>query len=179
MIAEYKVNRCSRRCAAEDRPLRDGEWFYSVVIDNGQDEQDLIRRDYSAGAWTEPPPGTIGWWKSRMPESGQRKMVLAADPVLVDSLRQMEHDELRRPLAYLLALTLLRRRIVRLVTPAESEPRLRMAGSPGSNEVPTRLRFQVLSDGSEIEIEECTITRRQTESLAEALQELLYCEAAE
>jgi len=167
VLAEYKVNRCSRRCCVEDRPLRDGEGYYSVAIEQGED---LIRRDYSAAAWTEPPEGTVGWWKSRMPESGQRKMVLAPDPVLVDTLRQMEHDDRRKPLAFLLALTLLRRRILRLI-PTDS-----LAADPA---IPKTMRLQVAADGSEIEIEEYTINRRQTETLTEALQELLYVEAAE
>ncbi len=162
MLAEYKVNRCSRRCCVEDRPLRDGEWYYSVVIESGED---LIRREYAASAWTEPPEGTVGWWKCRMPESGQRKMVLAPDPVLVETLRQMEHDDQRKPLAFLLALTLLRRRILRMI--------------PADSASPKTMRMQVAADGSEIEIEEYTITRRQTETLTEALQELLYVEAAE
>ena len=166
MLAEYKVNRCSRRCCVEDRPLRDGEWYYSVVIEQGED---LIRRDYSASAWNEPPEGTVGWWKCRMPESGQRKMVLAPDPVLVDTLRQMEHDDQRKPLAFLLALTLLRRRILRLIP----------AVSPADRAIPKTMRLQVAADGSEIEIEEYAINRQQTETLTEALQELLYVEAAE
>jgi len=171
VIAEYKVNRCSRRCCVEDRPLRDGEAYYSVVI---QADEELLRRDYSANAWTEPPEGTIGWWKCRMPESGHRKMVLAPDPVLIDSLRQMEHDEQRRPLAYLLALTLLRRRIVRMI-PTDDAQSEGLKASGAENQ----MRLQVVSDGSEIEISEYTITRRQTETLTEALQELLYVEAAE
>lgn len=166
MLAEYKVNRCSRRCCVEDRPLRDGEWYVSVVIEDGEE---LVRRDYSANAWTEPPEGTVGWWKCRMPESGQRKMVLAPDPVLVDTLRQMEDDDQRRPLAFLLALTLLRRRILRLIP----------SDSPTDPTQPKTMRLQVAADGSEIEIQEWTITRRQTETLTEALQELLYVEAAE
>jgi hypothetical protein len=166
VLAEYKVNRCSRRCCVEDRPLREGEWYYSVVIEDGEE---LIRREYSANAWTEPPDGTVGWWKCRMPQSGQRKMVLAPDPVLVETLRQMEHDDQRKPLAFLLALTLLRRRIVKMVP----------ADSPANPALPKTMRLQVATDGSEIEIEEYTITRRQTETLTEALQELLYVEAAE
>jgi hypothetical protein len=180
VAAEYKVSRCSRRCFVEERNLRDGEWYYSVVIEDGEE---LIRRDYSAGAWTEPPAGTIGWWKSRMPEAGARKMVLAPEPVLVDHLRRMEGDEARGPLRYLLALTLLRRRIVRCL--ASGAP-FELAGDLPDVEADAppvgatgRMRLQVLSDGSELDVIEYEITRRQTESLSEALQELLYCEATD
>jgi transcriptional regulator of met regulon len=41
------------------------------------------------------------------------------------------------------------------------------------------LRLHVASDGSEVEVLEYPITRRQADSLRDALQELLYCEATE
>ncbi len=164
MLADFKVNRCTRKCHALSRPLRDGEWYYSVVIENGED---LVRRDYSAESWTEPPEGTVGWWKGRMPLAGTRKLVLAPDPVLIDLLRGMGDAIERRPVRYLLALTLLRRRIVTLLDSKSEEP------------TPASLRLRVNADGSELEVTTCTISSRQTEELQTALQELLYCEAAE
>jgi hypothetical protein len=41
------------------------------------------------------------------------------------------------------------------------------------------LLLQIASDGSEVEVLEYPITRRQADSLRDALQELLYCEATE
>lgn len=174
MLADFKVNRCTRRCHALARPLRDGEWFYSVVIEQGDD---LIRRDYAAEAWTEPPEGTVGWWKGRMPAAGTRKLVLAPEPVLIDLLRSLGDSVERRALRYLLALTLLRRRVVSVV-----ENRTAPFGSAALDRpsaVPATLRLRVLSDGSELDVASCVISRRQTEELEAALQELLYCEAAE
>ena len=164
MLADFKVNRCTRKCYTLSRPLRDGEWYYSVVIENGDE---LIRRDYSAEAWTEPPPGTVGWWRGRMPLIGTRKLVLAPDPVLVDLLRSLGDSIDRRPLRYLLALTLLRRRVVTVVE--------------GKTEAiePASLRLRVQSDGAEIDVTTCSISSRDAEELQWALQELLYCEAVE
>lgn len=171
--AEYKVNRCSRRCWVEERPLRDGEWYYSVVI---QQDEDFVRRDYSAQAWTEPPDGTIGWWKARMPEAGARKLVPAPDAVLVDLLRQMDESEQQGPLRYLLALTLLRRRVLRLQT--TQLPSAGGAARHGDDEA-GYMRLQIAADGSEIDVRQWQISRAQTESLTQALQELLFCEATD
>ena len=167
MLADFKVNRCSRRCYALSRPLRDGEWFYSVVIEDGEE---LIRRDYSAEAWTQPPEGSIGWWKGRMPLAGSRKLVLAPDPVLVDLLRGLGDAVERRPLRYLLALTLLRRRVV---TSVDAPPN---ASSLAGEKV---VRLRVNADGSEVDVVTCPISRSQTDELQAALQELMYCEASE
>lgn len=178
MLADFKVNRCTRRCHALSRPLRDGEWYYSVVIEQGDD---LVRRDYSAEAWTEPPEGTVGWWKGRMPLAGTRKLVLAPDAVLVDLLRGLGDAADRRPLRYLLALTLLRRRIVTVVEPREEASTSSPEKSRGEtqNSDGDILRLRVNADGSEIDVTTCAISRRQTETLQTALQELLYCEAPE
>ncbi len=87
MLGEYKVGRCTRQCYALQRPLRSGEWYYSVVVEDGED---FKRREYSAEGWAEPPENAVGWWKSRMPVSDEKKMVLAPPEVLVDLLRQMD-----------------------------------------------------------------------------------------
>lgn len=174
-LTEYKVNRCSRRCCVEDRPLREGESYYSVVI---QRDEAFVRRDYSAQAWTEPPEGAVGWWKGRMPEAGARKLVLAPDAVLVDLLRQMASNQQQGPLSYLLALTLLRRRVLRLPAGESPSPSPHGDDSPGEENVKW-MRVQVAGDGSEIDIQQWEITRGQINSLSEALQELLYCEATD
>ncbi len=113
MLGEYKVNRCTRQCYALQRPLREGEWYYSVVMESGDE---YIRRDYSAESWQGPPEGSIGWWKNRMPTSDEKKMVLAPPEVLIDLLRQMEQFPSKTKSRYLLALMLMRRKIVRPVT---------------------------------------------------------------
>lgn len=95
--------------------------------------------------------------------------------MLIEHLRRMESDPSQGPLRYLLALTLLRRRILR---PFESQSQ---AGPAGKANVAgmAMLRLQIASDGSEVEVFEYPITRRQADSLRDALQELLYCEATE
>lgn len=173
---EYKVNRCSRRCCVQDRGLREGEWYYSVVLEEGDR---WVRRDYSAEAWTAPPEGTIGWWKGRIPEAGQRQKVLAPDAVLVDQLRRMVAQPQQAALAYLLALQLLRRRILRPATDVSFGQVGRQSTPPtdATDVSGQSTRFQVAADGSEVEVPQVEIRRGQAESLSEALIDLLYCDA--
>jgi hypothetical protein len=178
MLGEYKVNRCSRRCHALDRPLREGEWYYSVLLEAGED---YIRHDYSAESWKEPPAGAIGWWKQRMPTSGEKKLVLAPPEVLIDLLRQMERFPARAKSRYLLALMLMRRKLLRPV-PYDGVP---LADAIDVNETANEgvslhakvLRVEVIADGSMIDVREVLINRSESESLREELNELLYCEA--
>lgn len=165
MLGEYKVGRCTRQCHAQHRPLREGEWYYSVVVESGEE---YVRRDYSAESWTGPPPDAVGWWKNRMPKSDEKKVVLAPPEVLVDLLRQMEHSVVKAKSRYLLALMLMRRRILRPAAPP-NETR------DGVN----YLRVEVAATGDLMEVPVCAISRSESDSLRDELNELLYCEAEE
>lgn len=169
MLSEYKVGRSTRRCWQLDRLLNPGEWYYSVVSEDDE-EGALIRRDYSAEAWQGPPEGALGWWKCRMPEAGAKKMKLAPDAVLLDLLRQTAGDAAEEPssgpIRFLLALLLMRRRVIRPIEAASRE-----SGAAETMEV------EVIGDGSTIRIQHCDIHPSQAHALGEQLSELLYCEA--
>jgi hypothetical protein len=161
MLGEYKVSRSTRQCHVQGRPLREGEWYFSAIIESGDD---YLRRDYSAEAWTEPPEDAIGWWKKRMPKAEDKKLVLAPPEVLIDLLRQMERYPGRAKSRYLLSLMLMRKRLLR----------------PGSDSPdPEVMVMEVISDGTQIEIPICKISRSESETLRGELNELLYCEAEE
>lgn len=164
MLGEYKVSRCTRRCHTLERPLREGEWYYSVVFESGDE---FLRRDYSAESWTGPPEGAVGYWKSRIPAADERKLVLAPNEVLVEVLRQMEPLTARAESRFLLALMLLRRKAVRTVPAPE----------PVDPDQGERLHLEVLADGSRLDVAVCAISAEQQQSLREELHELLYCEA--
>lgn len=164
MLGEYKVSRCSRQCHALQRPLREGEWYYSVVLESGDE---YVRQDFSAESWQGPPEGTIGWWKSRMPTSDDKKLVLAPPEVLIDLLRQMGQFPDKEKSRYLLALMLMRRRILRPAKPDEEAD-----GGPDNV-----LRVEVIADGSLIDVPICVINRSEADAVKEELDELLYCEA--
>jgi hypothetical protein len=173
MLGEYKVGRCSRQCHALKRPLRDGEWFYSVVMESGDD---YVRQDFSAESWQGPPEGTVGWWKNRMPTASEKKMVLAPPEVLIDLLRQMGNFPGKEKSRYLLALMLMRRRIVRPATASSADDQ---AAGDDCDASPETLCVEVIADGSLIEVPTCVISRSEAETLKDELNELLYCEAEE
>jgi hypothetical protein len=198
MLGEYKVGRCTRVCHSQSRPLRDGEWYYSVVLES---DEEFVRQDYSAESWTGPPENAIGWWKNRMPMSDEKKLVLAPPEVLIDMLRQMEAVPSRAKSRYLLALMLMRRKLVRSA-PVETQD-LKKGFSANTTDSPSQrqdaavgelsdcvepdgtepdgteevLRVEVIADGSFIEVPVQMISRREAETLRDELNELLYCES--
>ena len=198
MLGEYKVGRCTRVCHSQSRPLREGEWYYSVVLES---DEEFVRQDYSAESWTGPPENAIGWWKNRMPMSDEKKLVLAPPEVLIDMLRQMEAVPSRAKSRYLLALMLMRRKLVRSA-PVETQD-LKKGFSANTTDSPSQrqdaavgelsdcvepdgtepdgteevLRVEVIADGSFIEVPVQMISRREAETLRDELNELLYCES--
>jgi hypothetical protein len=111
MLLDFEVQRCSRRCAATDRVLEPGDLCYSVLEVSGAD---VLRKDFSADAWNGAPDGALGWWKSRIPEPTAKKIKLAPNEVLLELFDQLADQPDQIDLRYVLALLLVRRRVLRV-----------------------------------------------------------------
>ena len=115
---DLKLHRPQTTCATTGRPFAPGEMFYSALV---RGAGSIARVDMAAEAWQGPPEHTIAWWRSRYPQAGVAGPTLAPADVLLDALESLEEggDE---PLRYLLALQLVRRRVLRIVDePAEAD----------------------------------------------------------
>ncbi len=109
MQTDFSVGKCTRKCVVTGEPLKAGEAFYSVVIGEGNE---VVRHDIAAAAWTGPPPKSVGWWRSKMPEAVAKKLHPAPIGVLLDTLTELQARPGSESLAYLLALLLCRRRVL-------------------------------------------------------------------
>lgn len=109
MLQEYPTTRCSRKCHITGRPILPGEVYVSALIPRGSD---LLRVDVSADQWTSVPEGTVGWWKCKMPSRDSVRLQAAPPGVLLDSLGELLQNPHKSRLAYLLALLLVRKRIL-------------------------------------------------------------------
>lgn len=110
-MIDYEVQRCTRHCAASGRELQPGEVFYSTLIADGAQ---VVRHDYGPEAWQGPPEGVLGWWKSIMPQRNAKKLHWAPNDVMLELLESLESQPDKLDMRYVLALLLIRRRVVRL-----------------------------------------------------------------
>jgi hypothetical protein len=108
---DYEVQRSTRHCTATDRELTPGEEFYSVVVAEGAD---LKRFDYAIEAWKGPPEGAIGWWKSQVPTPDAKRIRWAPNDVMLQFFEEVQQQPDRQDMSYVLALLLVRRRVMRL-----------------------------------------------------------------
>lgn len=109
-MLDFEVQRFTRRCCQTDRPLEPGENFYSVLVTRGSK---VIRQDISEQAWEGPVEGAIGWWKSRVPEKQTANLHWAPNDVILHYFEQLADDTEKADTRYVLALLMIRRRIVR------------------------------------------------------------------
>ena len=110
-MIDFEVQRCTRQCAKTERELRPGEVFYSVLLTEGSE---VVRRDYAAEAWEGAPENALGWWKSQMPESNANRLHWAPNDVMLHFFIELEGQQDKLDERFVLALLLVRRRIVRL-----------------------------------------------------------------
>jgi hypothetical protein len=120
MLLDFEVQRCTRRCAATDRPLEPGDVCYSVLEVAGAN---VVRHDYCVDGWSGPPEAAFAWWKSRVPEPTTKKIKLAPNDVLLELFDQLADRPGQEDMRYVLALLLLRRRVLRLDLPLDAPGR--------------------------------------------------------
>jgi hypothetical protein len=107
---DLKLHRPQMTCATTGRPFAPGEMFYSALV---RRRGAVERLDMAAEVWQGPPEESIAWWRSRYPQAGAAGPTLAPPDVLLDALESLEEggDD---PLRYMLALQLVRRRVLRI-----------------------------------------------------------------
>ena len=115
---DFEVQRCTRHCTSTGRELAPDEVFYSVLVDEGGQ---VVRHDYCAEAWQGPPATSMGWWKSRMPGRTGRRVNWAPSEVMLEYFEELANNPQRADVRYLLALLMIRRRIVRMEETKEDE----------------------------------------------------------
>lgn len=74
---------------------------------------EVKRRDYAADAWQGPPEQALGWWKSQVPHPHAKKANLAPSEVMLEYFQELEGRPDKEDERYVLALLMIRRRVLR------------------------------------------------------------------
>jgi len=166
MLQEYPTTRCSRKCYCSGLPIQAGENYVSAIVPMGSD---LVRIDIAADQWKGAPEGTVGWWKCRMPYRSSAKLCPAPVGVLQDSLSELLRHPNKSKLAYLLALILVRRRVLVEADSLEFQEREQQS------ERWWRLVSQ--SDGRQWDVPiALPVNKEESEKLRNELMDLLFTE---
>lgn len=155
--------RCSKKCAATGEEFQPGQIVFSVLAANAGD---VVRYDYCEAAWQGPPEESIGWWRSQLPGAGPKKPGWAPNDVMLKYFQSLADDAEKADMRYVLALLLIRRRIVRLEESAGDEA--------VDNEV---MVVYSPKDETEHRVEVATPSPQRIAEIQEELADLLFTNA--
>lgn len=116
----YELGRFTGECAHTHQPILTRDEFVAALIDSADEEgRPILRRlDFSAQAWdsTARPDGLVCFWRSLAPEPGEHRQMFVDDETLIEMVQRMEEetDSRRRGFRWILALVLLRRKMLKL-----------------------------------------------------------------
>ncbi len=123
MVEDWEVSRTTGKCAASERALAEGEAYYAVLLET---ETGFERRDYAVEAWSGPPEGTFCYWRGRVPIREKKPGTYAVDMAILSQLfTQLEdaQSETKQQLRFVLALLLMRKRLLKMDRSSTEEGR--------------------------------------------------------
>jgi hypothetical protein len=163
-MQEYSISKCTRKCAISGRGLEPGEKYVSVIVKDGQQ---LARIDIAGNEWKGSHAGAIGWWLSTMPAAAAKKLRPAPNGVLLDTLSELVEEPGKEMLAYMLALLLIRRRVLQEEQSHDGDQ---------SEEEQTHWNLVCSADGRQWSVPLVTPQADDLSALQEELRGLLFTE---
>ena len=112
---EPKIHRPRAQCSVTGLVFQPGDAIVSVLV---RAPGGLERTDCLAKAWPGAPEKCVAWWRSSYPKPEAAGVSLAPNDVLLDIVEQLDGNPEEASLRYLLALQLVRRRVLRIVEKA-------------------------------------------------------------
>jgi len=117
----YPVSRSTGVCAATGRPLQPGDAYMATLVER-DGHAALERLDFSAEAWDAggrpmPPLRLFGSWRGTYHPHEAKRQPLLSDAELLDLFEELGGSTEPKQIAfrYLLALLLVRRRVLRMI----------------------------------------------------------------
>ncbi|MHC5113499.1 MAG: hypothetical protein ACYTGP_03615 [Planctomycetota bacterium] len=121
--SQYQVSRSTGVCAATGEPLEPGGECVATLCEQSEGEG-FDRQDFSVEAWEagERPERLFSFWRTTVPVPGEKRKLLVDDSVLMDLFERLADDERpqRKAFRFVLALILMRKRLLRFVGRAEA-----------------------------------------------------------
>jgi hypothetical protein len=123
---DWDIQKSSKMCSACERAFDEGESYFSALYDRGEQFE---RRDYCPPCWEADDDETeaFSFWKTHVPTQEEQRKLLVDDDVLVSFFlrladeQQEQQPQHKRNFRYILALVLMRKKILRFVDIARED----------------------------------------------------------
>lgn len=108
-MQDYSIAKSAKKCSRSGQVLEPGQAYISAITSM---DDEVKRVDIAASEWNEANEEVIGWWRCRVPDAKATKLKPAPNGVLLDTLAELLEKPGKESLAYLLAVLLVRRRVL-------------------------------------------------------------------
>ena len=114
----FDFKRSSRKCSISGREFDVGEEYISALLEI---DGEMVRQDIGCDQWKESQDNCIGWWKSRVPDLTKGQVYWAPRDVLVSYFQRLVDQANDKDKAYVMAILMLQKKILKLLDTAESD----------------------------------------------------------
>jgi hypothetical protein len=106
---EWEIEKPVGNCFGTGRKIEYGEEYYGALVETGQG---LVRRDFCADYWQSQRPDVFCFWKTKLPQPGQKKAQFIDDDMLMAFFNRLEQETEQEKInfRFVLALILMRKR---------------------------------------------------------------------
>ena len=111
-MSEWEINKPLGQCHGTERKIEYGEEYFAALVET---EEGLQRCDFCADYWESQKPDVFCYWKTRLPEPGQKKQLFVDDQMLMAFFERLEKEieQEKVNFRFVLALILMRKRILK------------------------------------------------------------------
>jgi hypothetical protein len=112
MATEWEIEKRTGRCRKCEKELAPEEEFIACLAEDGST---FSRIDYCMNCWEAEKPEVFSFWRTQMPEPHHKKKLIADEGLVVRFFQRLgdESEESRLRLRFMIALLLMRRRILK------------------------------------------------------------------
>lgn len=111
---DWNIAKPQRQCSACERELAENETYVAALF---EENAEFVRRDFCEPCWEKANAegGFFSFWRTAIQPKEQKRRLFADDEVLIDFFMRLDGDadEQRRHFFYLLALILMRKKILK------------------------------------------------------------------
>lgn len=161
-MSEWEVDRPLGQCCGSGKKIEYGEEYFGALV---QTEEGLQRRDFCADYWESQKPDAFCYWKSKLPDPGQKKQLFIDDQMLMAFFERLEKEteQERINFRFVLGLILMRKRILKYdATRIEDDQEI--------------WRLRIVGDKQTVEVINPQLDEEQIEQLSSQIGEILQTE---
>jgi len=161
-MSEWEVDKPFGQCYGTGRKIEYGEEYFGALVETGEG---LQRRDFCADYWESQKPEVFCYWKTRLPQPGQKRQLFVDDQMLMAFFERLENETEQEKIdfRFVLALILMRKRILKYdATRVEDDKEI--------------WRLRIVGEKQTVEVVNPHLDEEQVEQLSSQIGEILQAE---